>query len=264
MDQEQLIASSATPYPGAGTLRVHPHPEALPRPEPERPGLNRFDDPRGLVAIRYTATRLVGCLRETLARFRPDLEAESLLAAIVGVDPDDLEPDAHDSRGVGDWLSVQRVGTVRALKAGSFIDVEACWASDTDRDLRPTNPAGQSGEPSTSTSTAAARSGRSSTPRRGPIRRRRVRDRTAQRLVGHRPHATAHGHAGANISCGYVSNPRGSSVSARPVTDRRHAAQRTPRPAARVDRCHSARRNAADPNDADAGRAHDAARPLLG
>ena len=104
---------------------MHPQPEALPRPEPERPGLNRFDDPQGLVAIRYTATRLVGCLRETLARFRPDLEAESLLAAIVGVDPDDLEPDAHDSRGVGDWLSVQRVGTVRALNVGSFIDVEA-------------------------------------------------------------------------------------------------------------------------------------------
>ncbi len=124
MDPEQLIASSATPYPGAGTLRVHPQPDALPHPEPERPGLNRFDDPQGLVAIRYTATRLIGCLRETLARFRPDSEAESFLAAITGIDTDDLDPEARDSSGVGDWLSMQRVGTVRVLNVGSFIDIE--------------------------------------------------------------------------------------------------------------------------------------------
>ena len=38
-------------YPDAGTLRLHPVPEKLFHPEPDRPGLNRFDDPNGVHAV---------------------------------------------------------------------------------------------------------------------------------------------------------------------------------------------------------------------
>ena len=119
-----LIETCATPYPDAGTLRLHPQPEALARPERDRPGRNRFDDPEARVAVRYTATRLVGCLRETLARFRPSPEAEAILSEIAGIDADDFDPSADDADGIAHWLDAQRVGTVRVLDVGSFVDVE--------------------------------------------------------------------------------------------------------------------------------------------
>lgn len=139
IDGPALIEACATPYPDAGTLRLHPHPEALARPEPDRPGRNRFDDPEGRVAVRYTATRLIGCLRETLARFRPSAEAEALLASIGGIDPTDVDYERDDADGVADWLAAQRVGTVRVLDVGSFIDVEheaALLALDKHPDVR--------------------------------------------------------------------------------------------------------------------------------
>jgi hypothetical protein len=123
LESDQIAAAHAA-YPSAGTLRVHPAPEVLLPPEPERPGLNRFDDPDGRTGVRYTATRLIGCLRETMARFRPSPTAEATLAAITGIDEDDYEPHREDTEGIADWLAVQRVGTVRATSLGPFIDVE--------------------------------------------------------------------------------------------------------------------------------------------
>lgn len=110
--------------PRAGTLRLHPQPDALARPEPDRPGQNRFDDPQGQVAVRYTATRLVGCLRETMARFRTSPQAEAILAAVGGVDPVDVDAERDDSDAIALWLRAQRVGTVRVLDVGTFVDVE--------------------------------------------------------------------------------------------------------------------------------------------
>jgi len=123
LDPEQVAAAQA-PYPSAGTLRVHPAPERLLAPEPERPGLNRFDDPAGRVAVRYTASRLVGCLRETMARFRPSPAAEAALAAVGGIDADDCDWEPNDVDAIGDWLAAQQVGTVRITSVGPFIDVE--------------------------------------------------------------------------------------------------------------------------------------------
>lgn len=124
MLQPDQIASAHAPYPSAGTLRVHPAPEMLLPPEPDRPGLNRFDDPDGRVAVRYTATRLIGCLRETLARFRPSPHAEAALAAISGIETDDVDPPENDTHAIADWLDEQRVGTMRVTSVGPFIDIE--------------------------------------------------------------------------------------------------------------------------------------------
>ena len=124
MLEPDQAASAHAPYPSAGTLRVHPAPEVLLAPEPERPGLNRFDDPDGRLGVRYTATRLIGCLRETLARFRPSPHAEATLTAISGIDPDDVDPPEDDTRAIADWLDAQRVGTVRVTSVGPFIDIE--------------------------------------------------------------------------------------------------------------------------------------------
>lgn len=84
-------AAAQAAHPDAGTLRVHPTPETLHPAERDRPGLNRFDDPDGVVSVRYTATRLIGCLRETMARFRPNADAEAALGAVDGIEEGDID-----------------------------------------------------------------------------------------------------------------------------------------------------------------------------
>jgi RES domain-containing protein len=120
----EVVAAARAVYPDAGTLRVHPSPETLHPTETDRPGLNRFDDPSGRVPVRYTATRLVACLFETMSRFRPDPRAEEVLRGISGVDADDVDWAMDDMSGLADWLGVQRVGTVRVLAPGSFVEIE--------------------------------------------------------------------------------------------------------------------------------------------
>ena len=123
VDSKDFTAAEAI-YPDAGTLRVHPNPDVLLQPEPERPGHNRFDDPLGLVAVRYSATRLIGCLLETLARFRPSPTAETVLAGIEGVDANDVDWPLNDAQPIADWLSVQRVGRIQLLSLGPLIAIE--------------------------------------------------------------------------------------------------------------------------------------------
>ncbi len=114
------------PYPGAGTMRVHPDPAWLPLPpdDPSTPGPNRFDDPEGRAAVRYTATRLHGCLFETMARFRPSPEAEEALRLIDGIDDGDVDWPPDDVTAMANWLDTQQVGTVRVLDTGIFVGVE--------------------------------------------------------------------------------------------------------------------------------------------
>ena len=122
----ELDAHAGAPYPGAGTLRVHPEPAWLPQPpdDPSTPAQNRFDDPRGRVPVRYTATRLLGCLYETMARFRPSPAAEAALQSIDGIEDGDVDWPADDVTSIADWLARQQVGTVRALDNGIFVDIE--------------------------------------------------------------------------------------------------------------------------------------------
>lgn len=102
-----VVAVAQAIYPDAGTLRVHPAPEKLHPPELDRPGSN-----------------LVGCLRETMSRFRPSSAAEAALREIAGVENDDLDWDDDDTSGLADWLAIQRVGTIRVTDVGFFVDVE--------------------------------------------------------------------------------------------------------------------------------------------
>jgi hypothetical protein len=117
---------AGAPYPGAGTLRVHPDPAWLPQPpdDPSTPGSNRFDDPHGRVAARYTATRLQGCLYETMARFRPSSAAEAMLQSIGGLEDADVDWSPDDVTAIADWLERQHVGTVRVLDSGIFAEIE--------------------------------------------------------------------------------------------------------------------------------------------
>lgn len=110
------------PLPEAGSWRVHPQPEALPRLAHDGPGLNRYDDPPGQFVVRYVADNLTGALLETMARFRPAPAAEALLAAVTGVEADEVDH-ADPLDGVRDWLSVQRVGRVRLAEPGQLLDV---------------------------------------------------------------------------------------------------------------------------------------------
>jgi hypothetical protein len=59
-----------------------------------------------------------------MSRFRPSTSAEAALDAVAGIEDGDVEWDRDDASGFGDWLSMQRVGTVRVKDVGTFIDVE--------------------------------------------------------------------------------------------------------------------------------------------
>lgn len=110
------------PLPDGGGWRVHPDPGRLPRLTDEGPGRNRYDDPHGFYGVRYVAEELTGALLETMARFRPAPNAESRLAAVVGVDPDEL--DHHDpTQAVEDWLRAQRVARVTLDEPRPLVDV---------------------------------------------------------------------------------------------------------------------------------------------
>jgi hypothetical protein len=99
-----------------------PDPGRLPRLTDEGPGRNRYDDPHGFYGVRYVAEELTGALLETMARFRPAPNAESRLAAVVGVDPDEL--DHHDpTQAVEDWLRAQRVARVTLDEPRPLVDV---------------------------------------------------------------------------------------------------------------------------------------------
>lgn len=122
---DDVLAAAQAAYPDAGTLRVHPSPEKLHPTERDRPGLNRFDDPDGVVSVRYTATRLVGCLRETMARFRSNARAEEALGVIEGLAEGDVDWEEDDTPAIAEWLDVQRVGVVIVKGSGFFVDVES-------------------------------------------------------------------------------------------------------------------------------------------
>ncbi len=119
---DEVSGDAVAPYPGAGTLRVHPDPGWLAPADPEYPGPNRFDDPSGRVAVRYSAVRLTGCLLETMSRFRCKPEAEECLAATGGIEPGDVEHAADDVEPIETWLAEQRVGTIRDNTAGGVDD----------------------------------------------------------------------------------------------------------------------------------------------
>lgn len=59
---------------------------------------------------------------ETMARFRPAPAAEALLAAVIGVEANEVDH-ADPLDGVRDWLSLQRVGRVRLAEPGQLLDV---------------------------------------------------------------------------------------------------------------------------------------------
>lgn len=113
--------------PTDGAVRVHPEPAALPRLRHEGSGRNRFDDPLAAFVVRYAADSLHGCLVETLARFRPHPDTETLLRDIDGVDGSDPgEPlFAEPPAGLADWLAAQNVGHLQITSPSPLlVDIE--------------------------------------------------------------------------------------------------------------------------------------------
>jgi hypothetical protein len=113
---------AARPLPAEGAWRVHPDPAALPQLSHEGSGRNRYDDPNGQSTVRYAAQNLTGALLETMARFRPNPEAERLLAQVAGIEDSDVEH-ADPTVGVADWLATQRVGRVHVAGDATLVDV---------------------------------------------------------------------------------------------------------------------------------------------
>lgn len=107
--------------PDAGLWRVHPDPQRLPLPprDDEVPP-NRFDDPHGVFAMRYTGGTLRACLLECMARWRTDPDTEERRSAVTGV-----EEDHHDDRAeaIGAWLTEQRVGHLTVPTSSGFVDL---------------------------------------------------------------------------------------------------------------------------------------------
>ena len=127
MTTEPPLQFLSLAFPPKGAVRVHPEPAALPRLRREGPGRNRFDDPAGIFTVRYAGDTIHGCLVETMARFRPHPETESILVAIAGVNESDiLEPAYADpGLGVAEWLTQQHVGRLEITSATPLlVDVE--------------------------------------------------------------------------------------------------------------------------------------------
>lgn len=118
---------------------MHPDPATLPPSPVDGPGRNRFDDPLAQYAVRYVAKELTGCLVETLARFRPNAEAETRLRAIAGFDdpgartvPEADHPDP--AAGLEAWLERQQIGRLRIGHSG-LPDGAGRWLPDVNTPL---------------------------------------------------------------------------------------------------------------------------------
>jgi len=103
---------------GRRMLRLAKDPGALPRVEEDSKPIHRFDDPAQQYAIRYLAGNLVGCLLETVQRFRPPhakYNLDAKLLGIAGIESGDTEPDRV--QGFGDWLDEQHLGTLYCIES---------------------------------------------------------------------------------------------------------------------------------------------------
>lgn len=81
----------------------------------------RWDDPEGNFRTLYVADRLLGCLLEVLADFRPDLGLVTELDAITMDEQDDEYPTAEPGTLPNDYLAPRCAGA--ALMSGAFVDV---------------------------------------------------------------------------------------------------------------------------------------------
>lgn len=114
------VPSSTPNWPQGGVVRVAFEPGKLPALG-DKPGTNRFDDPRPRTIdrflIRYAASTLRGCLLELLTSFRPNGEAEERIAAIDIHDPDLVEaPSMPVWQPLRDYLADRKVATINAAK----------------------------------------------------------------------------------------------------------------------------------------------------
>lgn len=80
----------------------------------------RWDDRDGRFRTLYVADRLLGCLLEVLADFRPDLAVLAGLNDVDG-DDDDQYPTAPGGTVPISWLQPRTAG--QALMSGEFVDV---------------------------------------------------------------------------------------------------------------------------------------------
>lgn len=125
---EEVLRAAAVAFPSPGGVRVHPDPVALRQgPFPPDTGPNRFDDPRGIYALRYLADTLRGCLLELLTRFRAHPPAEDVLAHVDGLDDPSLSgfPDPTPQDGLIGWLSRQKVAYVVLDRPATLFFVNA-------------------------------------------------------------------------------------------------------------------------------------------
>lgn len=108
----------ATVLPPQCMWRLARDPIALPRVNPIDGPNHRFDDPEQEFSVRYFADGLVGCLLETMQRFRPPISASDVdrrLASIDGLVATDHEADIEG--GIADWLAEQWVGEARLTES---------------------------------------------------------------------------------------------------------------------------------------------------
>ncbi len=111
------VRRAATPR---GVLyRIGRLPDPLAWPPPEFIGGGRFDDPQGEFRVLYSGQRRA-CFLETLALFRPSVEALAALQQVKG----SLEP---LPRGVvpADWYQKRAVARLRLGRGQQWLDLRA-------------------------------------------------------------------------------------------------------------------------------------------
>lgn len=109
-------AAPRWPYHRLGHL-----PDPLAWPEVQFVGRGRFDDPRRTFRTLYAAEQRRGCFLETLARFRPSLEALARVQAVAR----SLEGPLHVAQVPPDWYRKRGIRAFRLLPDQRWLDLRA-------------------------------------------------------------------------------------------------------------------------------------------
>lgn len=129
-----MAAIDADPA-GATLWRVGRYPDPLAWTDWSFVGSGRFDDPLGRFRTLYLAEQRLTCFLETLARFRPSVQALAAVAAMNdGDEGDDTPAIVRAMAGGGpptlgriaaDWLATRRIGWLEPIAGLRALDLRA-------------------------------------------------------------------------------------------------------------------------------------------
>lgn len=113
-----MIAPRGAASHGRALYRIGSSPNPLAWPPHRHVGQGRFDDPQKRFSALYAAEERLTCFVETLAQFRPALQASAAEADVAGTDAGIVAPKVPD-----DWYDARRLGRFRLRPGQRWLDL---------------------------------------------------------------------------------------------------------------------------------------------